>query len=74
MLSETITLQGESGILVNRSEIVSFSGPIPISDYPINEDPNPEIVRKQADPSFIDYVQEVYNFNCLLFMSNCLLF
>lgn len=66
MLSETITLQGESGILVNRSEIASFSGPIPISDYSINEDPNPEIVRKQADPSFIDYVQEVYIYNCLL--------
>lgn len=56
---ETVTVHGESGLLVNRSEISTFSGTVPLSEYPINEDPNPEIIRKRADPPFVPYVQEV---------------
>lgn len=58
---ETVTVQGETGLLVNRSEITSFSGPIPLSEYPINEDPNPEVIHKRADPPVVSYVQEVYS-------------
>lgn len=43
---ELVSINGYKGVLVNRNEINSFRGPIPLSEYPINEDPNPMIIRK----------------------------
>lgn len=59
MTGETVTVCGESGVLVNRSEIKSFTGPVPLTEYPVNQDTSPEVVRKPADPPVVDYVQEV---------------
>ena len=56
---ERVTVCGETGVLVNVSEIKSFTGPVPLTDYPINQDTSPEVVRKQADPAFIEYTQDV---------------
>lgn len=58
-VGETVTVLGETGLLVNRREITSFNGPVPLGEYPINEDTNPEIVRKPADPQFVTYTQDV---------------
>jgi hypothetical protein len=56
--TETVTVHGETGILANREDISNWNGPVALSEYPINEDPNPEIVHKKSDHQ-ISYVQEV---------------
>ena len=34
-------------VWANKSEISNWIGPIPISEYPINVDPNPIIIKKE---------------------------
>jgi hypothetical protein len=48
---------GEKVILLNKTEIDNWIGPIPINDYPINKDPNPIIINKKPKP--IDVKQQV---------------
>jgi hypothetical protein len=55
--TEEITVNGERGILLNKNEIANWRG-IPLSQYAINDDPNPEIIRKQTDQK-LTYHQEV---------------
>ena len=55
--TETITVNGQSGIWANRGEVVSWRGVIPITQYLINEDANPEIIRKRTEQS-IDYMNK----------------
>lgn len=56
--TEEITVNGERGIWVNKNEIVNWRGSYPLSKYPINDDPNPEIIRKRTDQQLV-YHQEV---------------
>ena len=46
---EMASVNGHTGVLVNKNEIDSFRGPIPIDEYPINDDPNPDIIRKKCE-------------------------
>lgn len=45
---ELVSVNGVTGVLANKSEIESFRGPIPLSEYPINDDPNPIVVPKKC--------------------------
>ena len=56
--TEEITVNGERGIWANKTETLNFRGVIPISHYAINDDPNPEIIRKKTDQKLV-YQQEV---------------
>jgi len=56
--TETITVAGQTGIWSNRAEISAWRGVIPITQYQINEDANPEIIRKRTDQTLV-YEQEV---------------
>jgi hypothetical protein len=56
--TEVLTVHGNTGIWLNRSEIVNWKGEIPITQYSINEDNNPEIIKKQTEQKII-YDQEV---------------
>ncbi len=56
--SEEIEINGLRGILANKSEILKWKGPIPINQYKINEDPEPEIITKKSK-QHIQYVQEL---------------
>ncbi|CAF1078570.1 unnamed protein product, partial [Brachionus calyciflorus] len=47
--SEEIQVNGHRGVWVNKSEVVNWRGEIPITQYPINEDPNPDLIIKQSD-------------------------
>jgi hypothetical protein len=63
--SEEITVNGHRGIWANRAEVVNWRGPIPITQYAINEDASPEIITKRSTQT-VDYVQELairYCFN-----------
>ena len=56
--TEEITVNGERGIWANKSEITNWRGVLPLSKYSINDDPNPEIIRKRTDQQLI-YQQEI---------------
>ena len=56
--NESLTVHGQTGIWVNKAEVINWRGVIPISQYQINEDQNPQVIRKQTDQQLI-YEQEV---------------
>lgn len=45
---EISTGDGLSFVLANKSEISSWVGPLPITEYPINEDASPIVINKYA--------------------------
>jgi Ca2+-binding EF-hand superfamily protein len=51
--SESLTVHGNTGIWLNKNEIWNWKGDIPITEYSINEDSNPEIIRKQTDQKIL---------------------
>ncbi len=55
---ETITVLGQQGIWLNRNEVKLWKGDIPIDQYQINEDPEPQIINKMAKDT-VEYVQEL---------------
>lgn len=44
--SEVITVNYQTGIWANRSEAEAFTGPVPLNQYPINQDASPEVINK----------------------------
>jgi hypothetical protein len=46
---ETISAGGFSGLYLNRHEANEWRGPVPVDEYPINQDPNPEVIRKHIE-------------------------
>lgn len=56
----TVSFQGkqESGVWANRSEVVNWRGVIPITEYIINEDMNPEVITKRTEQNLV-YIQEL---------------
>jgi len=55
---EEITALGFTGIHANRLETVNWKSFYNLSDYPLNQDPNPEIIRKNSTQN-IEYIQEL---------------
>jgi hypothetical protein len=47
--NEEITVLGQRGIWANRAEVVNWRGVIPIEEYQINEDAQPEIITKRTE-------------------------
>jgi hypothetical protein len=45
------------GTLLNRAELQQWRGALPLEQYRINDDPNPEVIRKRLDK--VRYTQEV---------------
>ena len=45
---EEITVNGERGLWTNKVESANWRGQIPIEQYPINQDTNPEIITKRT--------------------------
>ena len=45
------------GTYLNKQEVDQFRGPVPIDQYQINQDPNPEVIRKRLDK--LKYRQEI---------------
>jgi len=56
--TEEITINGQRGIWANRAEVVSWRGQIPITEYIINEDANPEVITKRSTQQ-LEYIQEL---------------
>jgi hypothetical protein len=56
--AEELTVVGHSGRWINKQEILKWRGEIPITQYIINEDSNPEVIRKKTQQQLL-YEQEV---------------
>jgi hypothetical protein len=56
--TEEIEYNGQKGILANKKEIVAWKGSVPIKEYKLNEDPQPEVIVKQTN-QILDYQQEI---------------
>ena len=56
--SEEINVLGHRGIWANRNESNQWKGAVPLSEYKINEDQNPEIIRKTSKKQ-LEYIQEL---------------
>ncbi|RNA35181.1 hypothetical protein BpHYR1_023986 [Brachionus plicatilis] len=56
--TEEISVNGQRGLWMNKFEAVHWKGLLPINQYPINEDTNPEIVNKKSVHN-LEYVQEL---------------
>ena len=56
--SEIIEVNGSRGIWMNKSEVANWQGEIPITQYLINNDANPEIITKRSQ-QVLEYVQEM---------------
>lgn len=47
--STEICANGFKGIWANKDEIANWVGPVPLSEYPINQDPNPILIKKRSN-------------------------
>jgi hypothetical protein len=56
--TEQVTVHGETGSLANKEDLINWSGPLPLNQYPINQDPNPEIITRRVEQP-INFTQEV---------------
>jgi hypothetical protein len=55
---EEITVNGHRGVWANRNEVLNWNGPVPISQYRLNDDPYPEVIHKTNNQP-IEYTQEI---------------
>lgn len=56
--TEEITALGQRGIWANRKEALNWKGEIPLSEYTINDDKNPELITKKL-VNQLEYIQEL---------------
>lgn len=55
---DEISVLGQRGVWANKSESISWKGPHLLSEYSINNDPNPQIVFKKSQQP-LEYIQEL---------------
>ena len=56
--TEEIEAIGHRGIFANRTELQAWRGKLPLAEYKIYEDPNPQIIRKK-NAEKIKYIQNI---------------
>ncbi len=56
--TQTITVQNNTGVFLNKEEEESWRGAVKLSDYPINVDNNPEVVHKTLNQT-VNYTQPI---------------
>lgn len=58
--TEEINVLGQRGIYMNKSEVQGWSraSQVPIGDYPINNDPQPQVIHKRPK-QMVNYIQEM---------------
>ena len=55
---DEIEVLGQRGLWLNKQEILNWRGVIPITEYLINEDANPEVITKRSQEK-LEYIQEL---------------
>lgn len=56
--NEVISVLGHKGVWLNKNETLNWNGPKPLNEYKINQDNNPEIIKKYYDKP-IEYKQDI---------------
>jgi hypothetical protein len=56
--TEEVNALGYRGILLNRSQVQGWNGPVPINQYKLNNDSNPEVVTKVSSQP-VEYEQDI---------------
>ncbi len=56
--TEEVNALGYRGILLNRSQVQGWNGPVPINQYKLNNDSNPEVVTKISSQP-VEYEQDI---------------
>jgi Ca2+-binding EF-hand superfamily protein len=56
--TEDIVINGQKGILLNKDEIKKWKGDLPLKNYSVNMDENPDIITKRSEHK-IEYIQEL---------------
>lgn len=56
--SEEVNALGHRGILLNKSQVQNWSGPVSINQYRLNDDPNPEVITKVSSQP-VEYNQDI---------------
>ena len=59
--SDEIEIFGERGIWANKTESIKWRGVLPLSEYPINHDTQPEVITKRSRKN-VEYVQGKFTF------------
>jgi len=55
---EEVNALGQRGVWVNKSEVQNWRGPVPISDYKLNEDSTPDLITKTIHQP-VEYTQDI---------------
>ena len=55
---DEIEVLGERGIWANKAESLMWRGVMPLSEYAINNDPNPEVITKRSK-RHVEYIQGI---------------
>jgi hypothetical protein len=55
---DEISVFGQRGVWANKSEELNWKGIVPLSEYRINQDPNPHVITKKVKKQ-LEYVQEL---------------
>ena len=56
--TDEIEVLGQRGIWANKAEVLNWKGDLPINEYLINEDANPEVITKRSQ-QILEYLQEI---------------
>lgn len=56
--TEEVSVLGQRGLWINKQEVQAWRGDLPISEYHIYQDTNPQIITKKVK-QHIEYVQEL---------------
>jgi hypothetical protein len=56
--TEEICVLGQRGIWANKHEVLGWRGPVPVNEYPINEDMTPRLITKKPEQNLM-YIQEL---------------
>jgi hypothetical protein len=63
--TQEISYGSERGIWANRDEVLNWRGERPISEYPLNHDSNPEVIKKKSS-HHLKYVQGMTKFELFI--------
>jgi len=55
---EETTALGHRGVWANKAEVQNWRGPVPISDYKLNEDASPDLITKTIHQP-VEYTQDI---------------
>ena len=56
--TEEVNALGFRGVLLNRAQVQGWNGPVPINQYKLNNDPNPEVMTKVSGQP-VEYNQDI---------------